>query len=53
MKKQSYTVGCVIMASGFSKRFGENKLLTKFCGESLIELILNKTGGTLFEKEWW
>ncbi len=28
--KKSLTVGCVIMASGLSRRFGANKLLADF-----------------------
>ena len=28
--KKSLTVGCVIMASGLSRRFGTNKLLADF-----------------------
>lgn len=29
-------VGCVIMASGLSRRFGSNKLLADFCGEPVL-----------------
>lgn len=29
-------VGCVLMASGLSRRFGSNKLLAGFCGEPLL-----------------
>lgn len=36
-------IGCVIMASGFGKRFGANKLLTDFNGKSLIAYILDAT----------
>lgn len=43
-------VGCVIMASGVSKRFGENKLLVDFHGEMLIEKVLALTEGNLFAK---
>ena len=28
--------GCVIMASGLSRRFGSNKLLADFCGEPVL-----------------
>lgn len=28
--------GCVIMASGLSRRFGSNKLLTEFCGQPML-----------------
>lgn len=41
--------GCVIMASGMSKRFGGNKLLADFCGVPLITKIMDATDG-LFEK---
>lgn len=37
--------GCVIMASGFGRRFGGNKLLTDFFGRPLIEWILDATEG--------
>lgn len=36
-------IGCIIMASGVSRRFGENKLLTEFRGKSLIQTILDLT----------
>ena len=42
-------VGCVIMASGMGKRFGENKLLTDFNGKPLISHILDITSG-IFKK---
>ena len=29
-------VGCVIMASGLSRRYGSNKLLADFCGEPML-----------------
>ena len=43
-------VGCVIMASGVSKRFGENKLLIDFQGETLIERVLKLSQGELFAR---
>ena len=43
-------VGCVIMASGVSKRFGENKLLVDFHGKKLIERVLALTEGNLFAR---
>ena len=43
-------LGCVIMASGQSKRFGENKLLVDFHGKTIIERILDLTEGDLFAK---
>ena len=36
-------VGCVIMASGIGKRFGENKLMTEFHNKPLISYILEAT----------
>ena len=34
-------IGCIIMASGEGKRFGDNKLMTNFCGKPLISYIIN------------
>ena len=34
--EQPLALGCVIMASGLSRRFGSNKLLADFCGEPLL-----------------
>lgn len=34
-------IGCVVMASGFSRRFGENKLLRPFRGRPLLWWCLN------------
>ena len=34
--KKSLTVGCVIMASGLSRRFGANKLLADFCDQPML-----------------
>lgn len=39
------TVGCVIMASGMSRRFGSNKLMADFDGEPMIRRALNATDG--------
>ena len=36
-------IGCIIMASGLGKRFGENKLMTDFHGKPLISYILDAT----------
>jgi len=41
--------GCVIMASGLGKRFGDNKLMADFGGSPLITRILDATDG-LFGK---
>ena len=38
-------IGCVIMASGLSKRFGENKLMADFCGKPMIQRALDATEG--------
>ena len=43
-------IGCVIMASGISRRFGENKLLADFQGQTLIERVLKLTDGELFAR---
>lgn len=40
-------VGCVIMASGMSRRFGSNKLMADFAGEPMILRALNATDGLL------
>ena len=42
-------IGCVIMASGLSKRFGRNKLMAMYQGKSFIERALDLTEG-LFHK---
>lgn len=44
-EKQKSKIGCVIMASGLSKRFGSNKLLVEFEGKRLIEHVLDLTEG--------
>ena len=38
-------IGCVIMASGLSKRFGSNKLMADFHGAPLIQRALDATEG--------
>ena len=38
-----FPIGCIIMASGHSARFGSNKLLQDFQGQPLIQYILNST----------
>lgn len=43
-------IGCVIMASGLSQRFGKNKLLQLIDGKTLLERILETTGDYLFEQ---
>ncbi len=39
----TYPIGCIIMASGHSERYGSNKLLENFQGHPLIQYILNST----------
>ena len=34
--QEQFPVGCVIMASGLSRRFGSNKLLADFCGQPML-----------------
>lgn len=48
--KKDLKIGCIIMASGVSKRFGANKLLVKFQGKSLVQRTLDLTAGELFGK---
>lgn len=42
-------IGCVIMASGLSKRFGTNKLMEDFHGKPMVQRALDATEG-LFTK---
>ena len=42
-------MGCVIMASGLGKRFGENKLMAEFHGKPLISYVLDATSD-IFQK---
>ena len=42
-------MGCVIMASGLGKRFGENKLIAEFHGKPLISYVLDATSD-IFQK---
>lgn len=41
-------IGCVIMASGLSRRFGKNKLLEEYQGKTFLQRILDITGEDLF-----
>ena len=43
-------IGCVIMASGLSRRFGRNKLVEDFQGKPLIQRILDTTGDEIFAR---
>lgn len=38
-------IGCVIMASGMGKRFGDNKLMADFCGKPMIQRAIDGTDG--------
>lgn len=44
------TINCVIMASGFSSRFGENKIIRKFKGSPLINYVLKATDNLFNER---
>lgn len=44
-------IGCIIMASGLSSRFGANKLLTEFKGRSLISIVLDNTTDIVIDAE--
>lgn len=50
IEERQARIGCVIMASGVSKRFGSNKLLQNLAGKTLIDRVLELTEGDLFEK---
>ena len=41
-------VACILLASGYGKRFGENKLLKNFCGKPLFEYTVNSLPLSLF-----
>lgn len=43
-------IGCILMASGLSVRFGSNKLLECIEGKTLLDRILETTDGNLFAK---
>lgn len=40
-------IGCVVLASGESVRFGSNKLLTNFAGKPMLSYLLNILPGSL------
>ncbi len=44
-RKYFPVIGCVIMASGMSNRFGSNKLMADFAGKPMIQRALNATDG--------
>ncbi len=43
-------IGCVMLASGLSERFGSNKLLTSFFGKTLIENTMDALPPELFAR---
>ena len=44
------TIGCVIMAAGNAKRFGENKLLAQVEGKTLMERVLSAIPAGVFRR---
>ncbi len=40
-------IGCVVLASGESVRFGSNKLVTDFCGKPLLNCLLDQLPDSL------
>ena len=42
-------LGCVVMAAGNARRFGENKLAARFRGKSLIRRTLEAVPGNVFD----
>ena len=43
-------IGCIFMASGHSKRFHENKLLSNFGGHMLVDTVFRNHPGELFNQ---
>lgn len=50
MEQQTARVGCVVMAAGNAKRFGENKLAAVFDGKTLIEHALDAAAAGRFDR---
>jgi molybdenum cofactor cytidylyltransferase len=50
IEEETARIGCIIMASGVSRRFGSNKLLQEVEGKTLIDRVLELTEGDLFTK---
>lgn len=50
LDEEKARIGCIIMASGLSQRFGKNKLLQTVNGKTLLERVLDISDGDLFEK---
>ena len=46
-------IGCVLMASGFGRRFGSNKLLLPVEGVPLVQRALTLYAGVAFASGWW
>ena len=44
----SLKLACIFLASGFSKRFGSNKLLADFRGKPLVDVVLDNHPSELF-----
>ena len=42
-------LGCVVMAAGNARRFGENKLAARFRGKSLIQRTLEAVPDEVFD----
>lgn len=50
IQPMGHKIGCVIMASGESKRFGQNKLLAEYEGKTFIQRIIDITDSPWFTK---
>lgn len=46
-------IGCVVMAAGNARRFGENKLAAQLRGRSLILRALEAVRPRSLTKSWW
>lgn len=49
-KKTEVSIGCVIMASGESKRFGEDKFFAKFGSKTMLQIVLELVSSLPFKK---
>lgn len=49
-REENSKIGCILMASGQSRRFGSNKLLAEFQGTAIIQKMIEITDGELFAK---
>ena len=50
MESRKHRLGCVVMAAGNARRFGENKLLAVIDGRTLMERTLDAVPRKLFER---